>query len=200
MSVPYDLLDVEWGEETLRARPVKWNIDITTSETLNPEEADDVYITEYELSCPSCGCLCRFKILDETIRCDCGSETINPMFAYNPTLDEENENLDISDEAVKAFTEIVMALEEDEEDEDEENEDEENEEDEDLKRNIEEAKKDLAKEKPTSPRDVLNDLEASIANTEIALEDPDEDDKKVVEEAKLSAKKTKKKSKKTNKK
>lgn len=163
MSIPYDLLDVIWGDEILRARPIKWNKDLTADD-VDPEEIDDVYVTMYELACPNCGGRCNFSIFDTKIMCEgCGSITTNPVEKQDAEKNDEdgNEEDNVDDELID---------------------------DENLIEDIEKAKEDLVKSnKPQTPEDILDNLTASITNTEILL-DPDEDDMKEVEESKKSTK------------
>lgn len=194
MSIPYDLIEVSWGDEILRARPIEWNKDLT-SEDINPEEAEDVYATAYELVCPSCGGRCDFSRLDKLISCDdCGSTTVNPLHAEGDVDD-----VDIEEEPEEEPDGVLedIGLENIEKD---------------LENSIKGSKgskdskdsKDSKKEykKETKQRsdqptieELLDNLTASISNTEVPLEDPDEEVEAEVEKTKkLARDKTRKKS------
>jgi len=163
MSIPYDLLDVAWGEEILRARPIAWNQDLT-AEDVDPEEIEDVLVTSYELVCPNCGGRCEFTVADQTINCeDCGSSTDNP--AWDGSKNIENEDIPLN--PTEGPPEDIP---------------------DDIVEDIEKAKETL-KDPAKSPENILDSLTESIQNTEITLEEPDEEDKKAVEEIKKSAKK-----------
>ena len=182
MSIPYDLLDVTWGDEVLRARPTGWSEDLT-NESLDVEEAEGIFITTYELVCPACGELCSFSISEIEIECEgCGSKTDNPSCEINPNpteLDLITLDNPFGEDEIKEFMSVG-----DDESEDEKPD-----------------KKPDDKKDTKSPTDILDNLTASINNAEISLEDPDEDDRKQIEKIKKSAeKKTKKKAKKKTKK
>lgn len=90
MKTPYDLIDVEWGEEDLRARPVNWDVDLT-DEGLSEEEISEASPIEYELCCPNCGSQCVFGMMDPQIECECGSSTSNPLYTQEcePEIEEQ---------------------------------------------------------------------------------------------------------------
>lgn len=172
--IPYDLLEVTWNEEVLMARPIGWNVDIE-SDSINPEEAEGVFVTKYELVCPNCGERCEFLFDSENIICDnCESQTSNPLREEIVDLNDE----DMGNEDIENLIEEVNKIIDDSEKEDK------NTSDQDIK----------------SPEELFDDLEKSISNSEILLEPEEEDKIKVEETKKKTKKKTKKTKKKTNKK
>ena len=198
MSIPYDLLNIIWNGETLRARPVSWNKDLTGKD-VDVEEIEGVYITAYELTCPGCGCLCGFKVSDAEIICECGSKTNNPIYFLEEIASETAEEESKSEEL------------------EEEPKSEESEEEPKSEESKEESKSEESKEEFKSESlDVFDSLMDSISNTEIELieesielEEPESqevnhafDEEKAMKKATKKAKKktTKKAKKKTTKK
>jgi len=115
MGSPYDLLEIEWGEEKLRARPIAWNRDISAYD-FNPEK-DEAFGTEYETSCPKCGGKCSFKITDEAIICEnCKATTANParpiaidvLPADNKIKEVIESNKELEDEIAKELEELDL--------------------------------------------------------------------------------------------
>lgn len=64
----YDLLEIKWGDEVLRARPVEWDKDITAFD-FNPE-TDVATVTKYETVCPKCGNACSFLTNSPKVECE----------------------------------------------------------------------------------------------------------------------------------
>lgn len=87
----FDLVDVKWGNDLLRARPIKWDKDISAFD-FNPSDDLNVKAIEFELTCPQCGQLCVFNIDSQAISCtQCNAATPNPLFANNTTHDHKTE-------------------------------------------------------------------------------------------------------------
>lgn len=170
MSVPFDLLEVTWGNEILRARPVRWNKDLNDS-NINLETAEDIFITAYELACPKCGSLCSFEIVDAEIMCECGSKTKNPI-DINPEIDNDGVIL-ISDDDVKWIIDSDEYAPNHGEPEPEPKPEPEP-----------EPERESKKAKRQTPENILDNLTASIMNTEINLEEPDEKDKILTKKSK----------------
>jgi hypothetical protein len=88
----YDLIEIIWNDESLLARPIKWNVD-TTAQDFNPEESEDVIATNYELVCPGCGSMCLFSINSLEIKCEeCDSSTNNPAYINQSSVDLKTED------------------------------------------------------------------------------------------------------------
>jgi len=170
--IPYDPIEVVWSGEKLMARPIGWNVDIE-SDHINPEEAEDIFITKYELACPNCGSRCEFTFDSEQIWCkECESKTENPSFDVNKIdIDGSFDKDDIKELIDTCDGDDTDDMADTSVDEDTSNQED-------------------------SPGELFDSLEKSILNSEILLE-PDEEDEL---EVKKSKKNTKKKTKKTKRK
>lgn len=171
----FDLLEVEWNNEHLGARPISWNKDESDIDNL---EDEDIIPTAFELSCPSCGSRCVFSHDDPMIECDnCGSNATNPkVFIVDNNAVESSEPVESIDDFVeKSIDDNFESLddidvsedESDDEELDEESDDEESDDEyEELK---EEADEDEPEETKEDPVDVLDNLTKLISDDEIDL-------------------------------
>jgi hypothetical protein len=79
MENPFSLIPVSWNNEELMARPVSWDNDPNTDET--------AVAIQYEITCPSCGCMVQFNAELEEIMCgECDSTANNPIFVSDDDL------------------------------------------------------------------------------------------------------------------
>lgn len=115
---PYDRIEVLVGDETIHARPVKWNSEIVDGEGYNAD-GELAKPIEYEGVCPECGQMIHFSANLKSAKCsECGVgedvvsfEDFNPfqdpgVYGDNPEVDvdeleEEADGLSNWEEAVQ---------------------------------------------------------------------------------------------------